>query len=360
VSRLRGLTRLGQILWLDNLSRTLLRDGELARLRDEDGITGVTSNPAIFQKAIAEGRHYRDDLRRVASELSDSERRYETLVVADICDACEQFRDVFVATHGEDGYVSLEVSPHLAYDAEGTVEAALRLRRMVDRDNLLIKVPATPPGIDAFERLTARGVNVNVTLIFSLAQARQVANAYVRGAQQWLAAGGRPRALKSVASVFLSRIDTLVDARLEELGTAAAMALRGRTGVALAKLAYQDYRARFHGAPFAELRRSGVRPQYLLWGSTGTKNPAYSDVLYLESVIGPETINTAPDAALAAFRDHGRAALTLESGVDEARQQYARLQALQIDLEAVGAELQRAGVELFVEAYDKLLDQVGK
>jgi transaldolase len=360
LNRLQEITRLGQCLWLDNLSRTLLRDGELARLRDEDGITGVTSNPAIFQKAIADGRYYRDDLARISASEPDPEERYEALVIPDVQDACGLFRDIYAATNGDDGYVSLEVSPRLAYDADATIEAAVRLRAAVDRDNLLIKVPATPPGIDAFERLTAQGVNVNVTLIFSLAQVRQVAEAYVRGAQQWVSSGGEPRALKSVASVFLSRIDTLVDGRLETLGTPAAAALQGRTGVAVAKLAYQDYLARFHGAVFSDLRRRGVRPQYLLWGSTGTKNPAYSDVLYLESVIGPETINTAPDAALDAFRDHGRAAATLEEWVDDARNQFARLQALQVDLDAIGDELQHAGVDLFVEAFDRLLVEVGR
>jgi transaldolase len=357
---LRELTALGQSLWLDNLSRTLLRDGELEALRDNDGITGVTSNPAIFQKAIADGHYYREDLAALAPAEADPERRYEALVIPDIRAACTLFRNVFERTNGDDGYVSLEVSPHLAYDAAATVRAALRLRDAVARENLLVKVPATPPGIDAFEQLTARGVNVNVTLIFSLGQARQVADAYLRGARLWLTSGGDVRALKSVASVFLSRIDTLVDSRLDALGTDAALGLRGRTGVALAKLAYQDYKARFRGTGLAELRRLGLRPQYLLWGSTGTKNADYSDVLYLESVIGPETVNTAPDTALAAFRDHGRAALTLEQDVERARDQFARLQALEIDLEALGQDLQQAGVDLFVEAFDRLLAEVGQ
>jgi transaldolase len=356
---LRELSRLGQSPWLDNLSRTLLRDGELERLRDEDGITGVTSNPAIFQKAIADGRHYRDDLAEIAAREPHPERRYEALVIPDVQAACAMFHDTFTRTDGDDGYVSVEVSPHLAYDADATLAEGLRLREAVGAENVLIKVPATEPGIEAIEALTARGVNVNVTLIFSLGQARRVQDAYVRGVRRWLADGGSARVLKSVASVFLSRIDTLVDARLEALGTDRALALRGRTGVALAKLAYQDYRARTAQGDFAELARLGVRPQYLLWGSTGTKNPAYSDVLYVESVIGPQTVNTMPDAALVAFRDHGRAAVTITDDVSGARDQFARLRAFDIDLEAVGEELQRAGVDLFADAFDQLLAEVG-
>jgi transaldolase len=358
MSRLRELTRLGQILWLDNLSRTLLRDGLLQRLKEDDGITGVTSNPAIFQKAIGEGRYYREDLAKISAAETDPERRYEALVIPDVQAACALFEDVHARTGGDDGYVSLEVSPALADDPQATFESALRLRAAVRRDNLLIKVPATPAGIEAFERLTAEGVKVNVTLIFSMGQVRAVADAYLRGARRFLAAGGEPRALKSVASVFLSRVDTLIDARLEQLGTERALALRGRSGVALAKLAYQDYLARFHGAEFADLERQGVRPQYLLWGSTGTKNPAYSDVLYLESVIGPETINTAPDGALDAFRDHGRPAPTLEQDVGAARDQFEALAQLGIDVEDVGRELQSAGVQLFAEAFDRLLAEV--
>ncbi len=359
MSRLLALREQGQSPWLDNLSRTLLRDGELQRLID-DGLSGVTSNPSIFQKAIADGRYYREDLAEIARNEDDAERRYEALVTPDIQAACDLFREVFAATDGDDGYVSLEVSPHLAYDTDATVEAALRLRAAVDRANVLIKVPATPPGVVAVERLTAMGVNVNVTLMFSLVHCHLVADAYMRGAREWIASGGEARALKSVASLFLSRVDTLIDERVtrDSSGSEESMPLRGRTGVALAKCAYQDYLARFHGEPFADLGGRGVRPQYMLWGSTGTKNPQYSDLLYVEPLIGPETVNTLPDATLAAFQDHGAAVPMLTDDLDAAHQQLARLEAQGIDLEAVGEELQRAGVDLFIDAFDRLQAEV--
>lgn len=355
MSRLLTLRQLGQSVWLDNLSRTLLREGGLARLV-EDGLSGVTSNPSIFHKAIAAGAHYGDDLARLKASELDAEQRYERLVIPDIQAACDLLVPVFEQTRGDDGYVSLEVSPKLAYEEDATVRAAERLRQAVARDNLLVKVPATPAGRRAFERLIAQGVNVNVTLMFSLSHVREVAQAYVRGARRWHANGGDPRSLKSVASLFLSRVDTLVDRQLDALGHAQARALRGATGVALAKLAYQRYKALFHGPDFAELAAAGVRPQYLLWGSTGTKNPAYSDVLYVEPLIGPETVNTLPDATLAAFRDHGKAALTLECDVEPARAQFLALEQMGIDLEAVGETLQAEGVRLFDEAYSGLLE----
>lgn len=350
------LHTLGQRIWLDNLSRTLLREGGLQRLITDDALAGVTSNPTIFFKAISESPHYRGDLAALKRDSGlTAERRYERLAVRDIQEACDLLLPLYVRTDGEDGYVSLEVSPALAYDAPGTVEAGLRLKAEVNRPNLLIKVPATKAGLKAIEQLIGQGCSVNVTLMFSLDHVRDVSQAYMHGIEQWVGhSGADPRPLKSVASLFLSRVDTLVDKRLEALG-GAALELRGRAGVSLAKLAYEEYKKVFRGPLFAPLAAKGARSQYLLWASTGTKNPAYSDLLYVEPLIGPETINTLPDATLAAFRDHGRAALTLEQGLEDARAVFAELGRIGLAMGEVGDELQKEGVTLFQKSYDDLL-----
>lgn len=345
------LKALGQHVWLDNLSRTLLREGALKRLIKEDGIDGVTSNPAIFQKAIDGSPYYREDVERLRGSNLDADARYESLVIPDIQAACNVLWPTYVSSAGMTGYVSLEVSPALAHDMAGTMAAAQRLWQAVDRDNLLIKVPATPAGVSAFEQLTATGIRVNVTLIFSLTQYEAVAQAYLRGALRWLDGGGNAKQLRSVASLFLSRVDTLVDQRLDAIGT--AHALKGRSGVALAKRCYHRYLEIFHGPSFATLEEAGVRAQTPLWASTGSKNPAYSDVLYVESLIGPETINTLPDATLTAFREHGRAAATLMSGMDAAQAHIEALAALGIDFNEVGETLQTEGLRLFAAAYVK-------
>lgn len=349
------LKALGQHIWLDNLSRTLLREGGLQRLISEDGIDGVTSNPSIFEKAIANGTYYREDLERLRSAGLDAEACYESLVIADIRVACAMLLPAFRASRGEVGYVSLEVSPALANDTVGTVAAARRLLNQVGLDNVLIKVPATPAGIEAFSRLTAEGISVNVTLIFSLAQYEAVAQAYLRGAIRWLESGGQARHLRSVASVFLSRVDTLVDKRLAALGTMHAARLSGRSGIALAKCCHGRYRDIFHGPDFALLRLAGIRPQTPLWASTGNKNPAYGDLLYVEPLIGPESINTLPDATLAAFRNHGLAASKLREGLGDAQILLQALMELGIDLDVIGQSLQVDGVLLFAEAYQKIL-----
>ncbi len=354
-SPLLALKALGQHVWLDNLSRALLQEGSLQRLITEDGIDGVTSNPAIFQKAIAGSPCYHDELVRLRNSPLAAEARYESLVIPDIQAACDILLPAYLSTQGDTGYVSLEVSPALAHDVAGTVAAAQRLRRAVGRENLLIKVPGTPAGVQAFEQLTAAGVRVNVTLIFSLTQYEAVAQAYLRGAQRWLDDGGNTAQCRSVASVFLSRVDTRVDKRLDVIGAKPALVLRGRTGVALAKRCYSRYLEIFHGPAFATLAEAGVRSQTPLWASTGNKNPAYSDLLYVEPLIGPETISTLPDAALAAFRDHGCAATTLTTGMREAHSHNVALRALDIDLGEVGDSLQTDGVRLFGEAYEQLL-----
>lgn len=345
----------GQQIWLDNLSRTLLNDGHLARFIAEDGIAGVTTNPAIFHKAIAGGRYYEDDLAALKQQPIAAEARYEALVVPDVQRACDLLAPLYRDSGGNAGYVSLEVSPALAHDAEGTVAAGLRLKAAVDRANLLIKVPATAAGLIAIEQLIGHGLSVNVTLMFSLAHVDAVAAAYVRGLERLQATGGDVGKVMSVASLFLSRVDSLIDPALDAHG-GEALALRGRTAVATARLAYQHYRARFHGAGFETLRAAGARPQYMLWASTGTKNPAYSDLLYVEPLIGAETVNTLPDATLDALRDHGRVAATLDSGIAEAQAQYAALKALGIDLDAAGERLQQEGLAQFVQAFAALLE----
>lgn len=355
MNSLLRLESFGQSIWLDNLSRTLLKEGSLQRLVEQDGVSGVTSNPTIFFKAISESPHYKAEFERLKGDNSlTAERRYEALAIPDIQAACDLLRPVHEKTRGDDGYVSLEVSPALAKDAAATVAAGLRLKEAIGRANLLIKVPATKAGLAAIEQLVAKGCSVNVTLMFSLDHVRDVAAAYIRGMEHWVKAGGDPRAVKSVASLFLSRVDTLVDKRLEALGEKAS-ALRGRSGVALAKLAYEEYKAVFRGPLFAPLAAQGARPQYLLWASTGTKNPAYSDVMYLEPLIGPQTINTVPDATLAAFRDHGRAGATLEHDTDAARAQFADLARLDIHMGDVGHQLQEEGLKLFEESFSQLL-----
>ncbi|KON80164.1 transaldolase [Azoarcus sp. PA01] len=346
----------GQQVWLDNLSRTLLNKGHLARLVAADGLAGVTTNPAIFHKAIAGGHYYEEDLARLKGETIDAETRYERLVIPDVQRACDLLRPVFDDSCGNAGYVSLEVSPALAHDAARTVAAGLRLKHAVGRDNVLIKVPATAAGLEAIEQLTGRGVSVNVTLMFSLAHVDAVAEAYLRGLAAWQQAGGDVGRVMSVASLFLSRVDTLLDRQLDEIGSDAALALRGKSAVAMAKLAYRRYRERFHGAAFATLRNAGARPQFMLWASTGTKNPAYSDLLYVEPLIGPETVNTLPDATLAALRDHGTVARTLDRDVEAAEVQLAALERLGIDMTAVGKRLQDEGLRQFEEAFAELLE----
>ena len=353
----RHVTALGQSLWLDNLSRSLIRDGTLAHLIAEDGVSGVTSNPSIFQNALATSPYYADDLVRLKAEQPDTERRYEALMIPDVQAACDLLDAVFEASGGNDGYVSLEVAPRWAYDAPKTVAEAQRLAALVDRRNLLIKVPGTAEGVSAFEALTTLGINVNVTLLFSVAQVQAVFDAFIRGLSARANAGADIRRSKAVASLFLSRVDTLVDTQLTEIGTQEALSLRGKAAVAMAKRAYQAYLQTFRGDAFAGLAKQGATPQYLLWASSGVKNPDYHDLLYVEPLIGAETINTLPDKTLAALRAHGQPALRVSDGVDEVEMQLAELARLGIDMELVGHRLQEDGVKLFEEAFQKLLAQ---
>jgi transaldolase len=348
-SRLKAVTRFGQQVWLDNLSRGLIDSGELARLIEDDGIAGVTSNPAIFYHAIRDDPAYGAALKALRPLHDEPERLFEALVLPDVQRACDCLAALYRGSEGRAGYVSFEVSPRLANDVAGTVEAARRLWRGIARSNLMIKVPATPAGIAALEELIADGINVNVTLIFSRRQARRVRAAHQRGLERRMAAALPVSGIASVASIFISRIDTVVDPRLPQ----AADAMFGRAATASAKLAYRDWQQ--DAAGFAALKAVGAYPQWLLWASTGNKNPAFRDVRYVEDLIGPETVNTVPDATLAAFRDHGQATASLSAGVEEAEAVLWRLAAEGIDLEVVGEELLQAGLAQFDEAFAKLM-----
>ncbi|ANJ68376.1 transaldolase [Halothiobacillus diazotrophicus] len=347
---------LGQSLWLDNLSRELLSDGKLANLIANYGIRGLTSNPAIFKKAIVGSPFYTEDIATLKRTYDEIEAVYEHLVLSDIQQACDLLRPIWDESRGEDGWVSWEESPRIAHDAASTVQAAERLKKLADRPNLLIKVPATDEGIDAFEQLIGRGISVNVTLMFSLDQVQRVFAAYLRGLKALRESGGAVGRVRAVASLFMSRVDTLVDQQLTEIDTAQSLALRGKAALALAGMAYQHFREVFEGEAFSELAQLGARPQYLLWASTGTKNPTYSDVLYVENLIAPKTINTLPEATLKAFAEHGRLASMLKPRLAEDRDVWAQLADAGIDMDgAVGHQLLNEGLDLFAEAFDDLL-----
>ena len=353
MNRLRTLTEQGQAIWLDYIRRDLLENGRLARLISEDGLTGVTSNPAIFEKAIGDSDLYDADIRAALEEDPEisTQQLYEKLAIRDIQMAADLLAPVYEATDGADGFVSLEVSPHLAHDTEGTLVEATHLWRTVDRPNLMIKVPATPEGIPAVESLLAEGVHVNITLMFSLAHYEAVAQAYLRGVER----ASKPERSASVASFFVSRVDTLIDGQLAESAAAQAHELAGRIAIANSKMAYARYREIFHGSAFARLEAEGARPQRVLWASTSTKNPDYSDVLYVEELIGAETVNTIPPKTLDDFRDRGEVAPTLTAGLDRAQADLSALAAIGIDLDAATDRLQREGLEKFGVPFDRLL-----
>ena len=355
---LKQLTEQGQSIWLDYIRRNLITTGELKRLVEEDGVTGITSNPTIFEKAIAGSTDYDERFRAMLAQdpHMTAGKLYEPLAIEDIQMAADVLRPVYDATAGDDGYVSLEVSPHLARDTEATINEAKRLRAAVARPNLMIKVPATPEGIPAIEQLIADGLNINITLMFSMAHYEAVARAYIRGLERCV----DPSAVASVASFFVSRVDTAVDRALEAIGTPDAMGLRGKIAIANSKVVYRRFEEIFHGEGFVALRQRGARVQRPLWASTGTKNPAYSDVLYVESLIGPETVNTLPPETLNAFRDHGRVAGATVKQADDAEVDLRRLADLGIDLAAVTEKLQLDGVASFAASFDQLMAALDK
>lgn len=344
--------RLGQSIWLDYIRRDLITSGELKKLVD-DGLSGMTSNPTIFQKAIAQSSDYDDALRAflAANPRADIKTIYEHLAVEDIQMVADILRPIYDGTYGTDGFVSLEASPRLAYDTAGTIAEVRHLWRLVDRPNVMIKVPSTPQGIPAIETLIAEGININITLMFSIKHYEAVSQAYISG----LTRNPEPRRVASVASFFVSRLDTYVDKELEKIGTKEALALRGKAAIANSKLVYRRFREVFFGEEFAAERRRGARVQRVLWGSTSTKNPAYSDVMYVEGLMGPETVNTLPMETIEAFLDHGKALQTVDKNVEEAEQALAGLSKLGIDLEAITEQLQKDGVKAFADSFEQLL-----
>jgi transaldolase len=355
-SRLHQLSELGQSVWIDSLSREWLRTGELRRMMDEDAVVGVTSNPTIFQKAMSEGGWYDDQLREVLDEEDDLKEIFLRLAFDDIREACDLLRAAWDRTEGLDGYVSLEVDPNFANDTAGTIEEAQRFHDTVDKQNLYVKIPATKEGLPAIEEMIARGRNINVTLIFGLERYAEVAEAYIRGLERLVEAGGDPSLVVSVASFFVSRVDTEADKRLDAIG--GQDHLKGRLAVANAKLAYQRYEEIFSGPRWEALQAKGATPQRCLWASTSTKNPDYRDVMYVEELIGPETVNTMPRETIEAFQDHGVVGLTLEEGLDEARQLFEELAKAGVDYDDVTRVLEEEGVEKFADSFRDLLDGI--
>jgi transaldolase len=357
-SRLHQLSELGQSVWIDQITREWLQDGTLRRLMDEDAVVGVTSNPTIFHKAISSGDAYDVQLKEVLEWQEDPKEAFYHLAVRDIQDACDTLRAVWEDGDGKDGYVSMEVDPNLAYDREATIQEAIRLHEWIDRPNLFVKIPATEDGLGAIEECIAQGRSINVTLIFGLDRYRAVAEAYIRGLERLVEAGGDPHKVASVASFFVSRVDTEADRRLEEIGSEAARALRGKLAVANAKLAYAAWKEIFAGDRWDALAARGATTQRCLWASTSTKNPEYRDVLYVEELIGPETVNTMPLETIHAFQEHGEVGLTLEEGLDEARELLGRLSAVGVDYDDVTDTLEREGVEKFADSFRELLEGV--
>jgi transaldolase len=353
---LQQLAEHGQSVWIDFLSRRFVNDGDLAGLV-RDGVVGVTSNPTIFQGAIAEGDAYDDQIRDLVGEgTTEPKEIFLELARDDIRDACDLLRPVWDGGGGQDGWVSLEVDPNLAHDTQGTIDEAVRLHDMIERPNLLVKIPATPEGLSAIEESISRGIPVNVTLIFSLERHREVAEAYVRGLQRLADSGGDLSKLASVASFFVSRVDTEGDKRLDELG--GHDELKGKLAIANAVLAYQTYKEVFSGEAWEALEAKGASKQRCLWASTSTKNPDYRDVIYVEELIGPETVNTMPRETVEAFQDHGRVERTLDRDVEGARQVLQAFADAGIDYDDVVQTLEREGVEKFAKSFDQLFADV--
>src|SRR5215217_6796576 len=345
-SRLHELSERGQSVWFDTLSRPLIETGELKRMMDEDAVVGVTSNPTIFQKALAEGDAYDDQLRDCLDELDDPREIFFRLALEDIRDACDVLRPVWDEGKGQDGYVSMEVDPDLAYDTEATFDQARWIAKEVDRPNLFVKIPATMAGLPAIEDCIAKATPINITLIFSLERYKAVVEAYLRGLERLVASGGDPSKVASVASFFVSRVDTEADKRLEQVGR---KDLQGKLAIANAKLAYDHYLETFKGERWEFLAGKGATKQRCLWASTSTKNPEYRDVMYVEELIGPETVNTMPLETIRAFQDHGEVANTLERDVDGARRTLAAFADAGIDYDDVVETLEREGVEKFAK-----------
>ena len=356
MSKLNVLFSLGQSVWFDYIQRSLIEEGKLQKLINL-GIRGVTSNPTIFEKAIAGSSDYDQLILMMSDAEASDEQIYETLSLEDVGAAADLFLSLFDSSEGKDGYVSIEVSPKLAYDTSGTVEEARRLHSMLNRPNIMIKVPATREGILAIRELISTGISVNATLMFNEKHYRDVSEAYIRGLESFRAQGGDPRRVASVASFFVSRVDTAVDAVLEQAGN---HELRGKISIANARNVYRIFREIFSGSRWNELSWAGARVQRVLWASTGTKNPEYSDTLYVDELIGKDTVNTLPPSTLSFFIDHGVARESITSGMHEAELQLQELKKLGISLESITEKLQEEGVQSFSASYDNLLQAIAE
>lgn len=352
--QLRKMNEIGQAPWVDEISRDDTQEGGLEQ-SIEDGIVGVTSNPTIFQSAIANSDLYDEQLQELAKEHDDPKEIFLRIARKDIQDACDILTPVYERTEGRDGFVSLEVSPDLAYDALATVEEAERLIEMVDRPNLFIKIPATLPGLSAIEDMIAQGASINVTLIFSIKRYRAVTQAYIRGLQRLVADGGDPSTVESVASFFVSRVDTETDSRLDEIGRDD---LKGRLAIDNAKLVYQEFKEIFSGPEWEFLESKGATVQRPLWASTSTKNPDYSDVLYVENLVGPDTVNTMPKSTIEDVKDHAEIRETIEEGLEDARQLFKDLEEAGVDYDDVTAVLEKEGVQKFADSFNELLEEI--
>ena len=362
MDRMQKLHQIGQSIWLDYIERRMVQSGELQRLVDA-GVTGVTSNPTIFQQAISKSDAYRADLQKLAADGRSPKEIFEALAVADISAAADVLAPIYARTQGEDGYVSIEVAPDLADDTEATIAEARRLHASVNRPNVMIKVPATKAGIAAIRQLISEGINVNVTLIFSLERYAAVKEAYLQGLESRLAAQKPIKQIASVASFFISRVDANVDDRLAKLSSSNGIdpqSLLGKTALANAQLAYAQFEAKFSGARWQKLAQAGAQVQRPLWASTSTKNPNYADLLYVEPLIGPHTVNTMPMNTLQAFWDHGVVENRIHTGIDEARQRFEQLAHLGISIDEVTEFLERDGVKKFADSYDALLQTIAQ
>jgi len=355
INKVKQIHSFGQSIWLDFIDREIIASGNLKKLVDEDGVCGVTSNPAIFEKAITSSSDYDDQIRTLSDSDKTNEEIFFGLAITDIKNATDVFKGVFDDAHGADGFVSLEVSPFLALDTEGTIKQAEQLWKAVDRKNVMIKIPGTKPGLAAIRQSIAKGININVTLLFGLPRYEKVAEAYIAGLEDHLAAGHSIGHISSVASFFLSRIDVLIDPMLDEKGLGD---LKGEVAIASAKKAYEIYKRVFSGPRWEALAAKGAQVQRLLWASTSSKNPAFKDTKYVEALIGPDTVDTVPLETIVAFRDHGIAANTLEDGLDKATQTLNRLKNNGIDIDAITQQLEDEGIEKFNKPFEKLLQAI--
>jgi transaldolase len=358
---LQRLSALAQSVWVDYLSRESIRGGHLQELIDEYAVVGATSNPTIFEKAMTSGSAYDEQLHELGAQGSDASEAFWKLAEQDILDACDVFRPVWDGGGGRDGYVSLEVDPRLAYDTLQTFREAMRLHEAIERPNLMVKIPATKPGLAAVEDVVAKGRSINVTLIFSLRRYGEVAESYLRGIERLIAEGGDPSRVASVASFFVSRIDTEADRRLDELDPARAggvsiNALKGKLAIANAKLAYRHYQETFAGPRWEFLAGKGATPQRVLWASTSTKNPDYPDTLYVEQLLGADTVDTMPEETIMAYQDHGDPQIRLTSGLEEAQRVFDELERAGVDYDDVTDTLEREGVEKFSTSFEELLE----